>query len=166
MSVNVERSGCLRVPKPCRHFRYRAAQGQQIGRYAVAQIVQPNRLNGAGFHDVMKIGGYAYNGDGTRSSKTVDNTTTQYYYVNGRLHALTKDIYTAFFLYDDTGRPYAVRLTILPEGHTYPMYVMAYYKYNLQGDVVGLYSSSGQEFVTYTYDPFGNKPIYEEIPWG
>ncbi|MBQ4333067.1 MAG: RHS repeat-associated core domain-containing protein [Clostridia bacterium] len=101
---------------------------------------------------------YTYNGDGTRNTKTVDNTTTQYYYVNGRLQALTKDIYTAFFLYDDTGRPYAIRVTILPEGHTYPMYVMAYYKYNLQGDVVGLYNTSGQEFVTYTYDPWG-KPL-------
>ena len=38
------------------------------------------------------------------------------------------------------------------------MYVMAYYKYNLQGDVVGLYNTSGQEFVTYTYDPWG-KPL-------
>ena len=101
---------------------------------------------------------YTYNGDGSRSSKTVDNVTTQYYYVNGRLQALTKDIYTAFFLYDDTGRPYAIRVTILPEGHTYPMYVMAYYKYNMQGDVVGLYNTSGQEFVTYTYDPWG-KPL-------
>ena len=51
----------------------------------------------------------AYNGDGTRNTKTVDTTTTQYYYVNGRLQALTKDIYTAFFLYDDTGRPYNTR---------------------------------------------------------
>ena len=52
---------------------------------------------------------YTYNGDGTRNTKTVDTTTTQYYYVNGRLQALTKDIYTAFFLYDDTGRPYNTR---------------------------------------------------------
>jgi len=98
---------------------------------------------------------YTYNGDGTRRSKTVDNTTTQYYYVNGRLQALTVDIYTAFFLYDDTGRPYAVRLTILPVGATSPYLVMAYYKYNLQGDVIGLYSDTGVEFVTYTYDPWG-----------
>ena len=98
---------------------------------------------------------YTYNADGTRHSKTVrtnvDKTTT-YYYVEGVLYAVESPDYTVVFQFDDTGRPYGFRL-LRNDSPGYESQL--YYKYNLQGDVVGIYDATGNEVVTYTYDPWG-----------
>ena len=98
---------------------------------------------------------YTYNADGTRHSKTVrtnvDKTTT-YYYVEGVLYAVESPDYTVVFQMDDTGRSYGFRL-LRNDSPGYESQL--YYKYNLQGDVVGIYDATGNEVVTYTYDPWG-----------
>ena len=88
---------------------------------------------------------YGYGADGVRTQKTVDGVTTEYYTVGGKLLAeKTGDRVLAFY-YDDKGAPVSVELN----GTRY------YYHQNLQGDVVGLYSSTGAQVVSYTYDPWG-----------
>ena len=88
---------------------------------------------------------YNYGADGVRTQKTVDGVTTEYYTVGGKLLAeKTGDRVLAFY-YDDKGAPVSVELN----GTRY------YYHQNLQDDVVGLYSSTGAQVVSYTYDPWG-----------
>ena len=98
---------------------------------------------------------YTYNADGTRHSKSTQTNvtkTTTYYYVEGVLYAVESPVYTVVFQMDDTGRPYGFRLL----HNDSPGYeTQLYYKYNLQGDVVGIYDCVGNEVVTYTYDPWG-----------
>ena len=98
---------------------------------------------------------YTYNADGTRHSKTTSTNvekTTTYYYVEGVLYAVESPDYTVVFQMDDTGRPYGFRL-LRNDSPGYESQL--YYKYNLQGDVVGIYDATGNEVVTYTYDPWG-----------
>ena len=98
---------------------------------------------------------YTYNADGTRHSKTTSTNvekTTTYYYVEGVLYAVESPDYTVVFQMDDTGRPYGFRL-LRNDSPGYESQL--YYKYNLQGDVVGIYDFTGNEVVTYTYDPWG-----------
>ena len=88
---------------------------------------------------------YSYGADGVRTQKTVDGVTTEYYTVGGKLLAEKTGDRVLTFYYDDQGAPVSVELN----GTRY------YYCLNLQGDVVGLYSSTGAQVVSYTYDPWG-----------
>ena len=98
---------------------------------------------------------YTYNADGGRNTKTTGSNITKYYYVGGVLYAQTIGSYTSVFLYDDVGRPYGFKL-LFNDGSGRE--TMQYYKYNLSGDIIGIYDTTGYEVVTYTYDPWG-KPL-------
>ena len=90
---------------------------------------------------------YSYGADGVRTQKTVDGVTTEYYTVGGKLLAEKTGNQVLTFHYDEKGTPVSVEL----DGTRY------YYCLNLQGDVVGLKTSSSydQLVVEYTYDPWG-----------
>jgi len=96
---------------------------------------------------------YTYNADGGRNTKTVGSQTYKYYYIGGVLYAMTVNNYTLYFMYDDTGRPYSFVFKI--DTGSAPLSYKLYYKYNLQGDVVGVYNTAGTEMLWYTYDPWG-----------
>ena len=92
---------------------------------------------------------YAYNADGLRTSKTVNGTTTNYYWANGVLQAQkTGDEYIVF-LYDENGSAYGL---LLKNGTTEEYY---YYIYNAQGDVIGILNSAGTQVVSYEYGAWG-----------
>ena len=56
------------------------------------------------------------------------------------------------YIYDTTGAPIGMRY--LASGSTaWQTYI---YAKNLQGDIVGVYNSSGTKLVSYTYDAWGN----------
>ena len=90
---------------------------------------------------------YSYGADGVRTQKTVDGVTTEYYTVGGKLLAEKTGDRVLTFHYDEKGAPVSVELN----GTRY------FYCLNLQGDVVGLKTSSSydQLVVEYTYDPWG-----------
>ena len=105
-------------------------------------------LHGRELSSVTKGGktfAYSYGADGVRTQKTVDGVTTEYYTVGSKLLAEKTGDQVLTFYYDDKGAPVSVELN----GTRY------YYHQNLQGDVVGLYSSTGAQVVSYTYDPWG-----------
>ena len=88
---------------------------------------------------------YSYGADGVRTQKTIDGVTTEYYTVGGKLLAEKTGDRVLTFYYDDKGAPVSVELN----GTRY------YYYQNLQGDVIGLYSTTGAVVAEYTYDPWG-----------
>lgn len=93
---------------------------------------------------------YAYNSEGLRVSKTVTNTagtvtTTQYTLHGSNLVHLVKGSKYMHFWYDAQNRP-----TIVNYNGTRYAYIV-----NLQGDVLGLIDSNGDEVVRYTYDAWG-----------
>ncbi len=73
-----------------------------------------------------------YDADGIRTSKTVNGTTTNYYWANGVLQAQKTGSEYILFLYDESGRAYGF---LIKNGTTEEYY---YYIFNAQGDVTGV----------------------------
>ena len=98
-----------------------------------------------GITDANNTIAYAYDADGNRISKTVNGVTTDYVVIDGTLAGEITGGNKLAFLYDESGTKYG----FVYNGATY------FYNLNLQGDVVGIYDSTGAEVVTYTYDEWG-----------
>ncbi|WP_198949149.1 RHS repeat-associated core domain-containing protein [Lottiidibacillus patelloidae] len=88
---------------------------------------------------------FKYNDSGIRTEKTVNGVTTTYRLEGSRVTYETNGTDEIYYTYDDT------LISMNLNGEEY------FYVYNLQGDVVGLLDSSGQEVVTYQYDTWGNQ---------
>ena len=92
---------------------------------------------------------------GTVPAEYVSNEATTYTYDNdGRLvkeHIVTtyddlsNEVHDIHYLYDDSGI-----IGMVKDSASY------YFHRNIQGDVVGVYNSSGTKLVTFTYDAYGN----------
>ncbi len=100
---------------------------------------------------------YSYDADGIRASKTVGNTKTEYYYVGGMiryqqtLNTETGEVTDGlFFYYDSYNHLTAIR-------HATSEFTNYYYvTTNMQGDVLGIYTSGGDLITAYDYDAWGN----------
>ena len=92
---------------------------------------------------------YTYDADGLRTSKTVNGTKTDYYWLDGVLQGQKTGNEHIIFLYDENGTAYGM---LVDNNGTQSYY---YYLFNLQGDVVGIMDSTGNTVVEYTYDAWG-----------
>jgi len=92
---------------------------------------------------------YTYNSDGLRTSKTVNGTATEYYWLNGMLQGQKTGSEYIIFLHDENGTAYGF---LLKNGTTEEYY---YYIFNAQGDVIGILDSTGTKVVEYTYNVWG-----------
>ncbi len=92
---------------------------------------------------------YTYNADGLRTSKTVNGTTTEYYWLNGILQGQKTGSEYILFLHDENGTAYGF---LIKNGTTTAYY---YYLFNAQGDVIGILDNTGTKVVEYTYDVWG-----------
>ena len=88
---------------------------------------------------------YSYDADGNRISKTVNGITTEYILIDGTLTGQITGQDKLVFLYDESGTKYGFTYN----GATY------YYNLNLQGDVIGIFDSTGTEVVQYAFDEWG-----------
>jgi len=109
-----------------------------------------------GYKDETNNISYTYDSDGLRASKTVNGARTIYQYVNSALYyqctytksgAIDKEMY---FFYDSYGNLASVRC--FTGGKEYVYYTAT----NMQGDVLGIYDSSGTNVASYEYDTWGN----------
>lgn len=92
---------------------------------------------------------YTYDADGLRTSKTVNGTKTEYYWLDGVLQGQKTGSEYIIFLYDENGTAYGM----LIDNNGVESYY--YYLFNLQGDIVGIMDSSGNTVTEYTYDAWG-----------
>ena len=92
---------------------------------------------------------YTYDADGLRTSKTVNGTKTDYYWLDGVLQGQKTGNEHIIFLYDENGTAYGM---LVDNNGTQSYY---YYLFNLQGDIVGIMDSTGNTVVEYTYDAWG-----------
>ena len=98
---------------------------------------------------VVGTASYTYDMNGLRTTKTVNNVTTDYFYNNTVLMGFTDSNSNALlFSYDANGQVQAVNYN----GTYY------YYLRNGQGDIVKLIDGSGNIVVEYAYDSWG-KPL-------
>ena len=98
---------------------------------------------------------YAYDANGIRSSKKVNNTVHSYVTQSGKVVRETigsgSSATILDFIYDNRGLPFALNYST-NNGSSFTTY---YYVLNLQGDVVKLVNSSGTTAAQYTYDAWG-----------
>ena len=99
-----------------------------------------------GWQNDNKTLSFTYDANGLRNTKTVNGTTTQYYYSGSQLMAQKTGSTVLEFLYDENGLAY---------GFVKNYSSRYYYVYNLQGDVIGLLDSDGSLVVSYEYDEWG-----------
>ena len=98
----------------------------------------------ASYSDTNNNVSYIYNNDGIRTSKTVNNVTTNYYLKGNKIVFEEKNNTMLYFIYNNDeldGFKY--------NGNTY------HYHKNLFGYVIGIYDSNNNEIVTYEYDSWG-----------
>ena len=88
---------------------------------------------------------YTYNGDGFRTSKTVNGEKTEYYYNGSILAGQKSGDDTLVFMYDNNSDIFGVIYND----------VEYYYIKNAQNNVIGIADSNGKVLVKYTYDAWG-----------
>ena len=98
---------------------------------------------------------YAYDANGIRSSKKVNNTVHSYVTQSGKVIRETigsgSSATIMDFIYDNQGLPFALNY-FTNNGSSFTTY---YYVLNLQGDVVKLVDGSGTSVASYAYDAWG-----------
>ena len=99
---------------------------------------------------------YAYDANGIRNSKKVNNTVHSYVTQSGKVVRETigsgSSATILDFIYDNQGLPFALNYST-NNGSSFTTY---YYVLNLQGDVVKLVDGSGTSVASYAYDAWGN----------
>ena len=99
---------------------------------------------------------YAYDANGIRSSKKVNNTVHSYVTQSGKVVRETigsgSSATVLDFIYDNHGLPFALNYST-NNGSSFTTY---YYVLNLQGDVVKLVDGGGTSVASYAYDAWGN----------
>ena len=88
---------------------------------------------------------YTYNGDGLRTSKTVNGETTEYFYNGSILAGQKTGDNTLVFMYDNNSDIFG----FIYENTEY------YYIKNAQNDVIAIADADGNVLVNYTYDAWG-----------
>ena len=99
---------------------------------------------------------YAYDANGIRSSKKVNNTVHSYVTQSGKVVRETigsgSSATILDFIYDNQGLPFALNYST-NNGSSFTTY---YYVLNLQGDVVKLVDGGGTSVASYAYDAWGD----------
>ena len=98
-----------------------------------------------GWEDEENSVSYSYNGDGLRTSKTVNDVTTEYYYNGSILAGQKSGDDTLVFMYDNNSDIFG----FIYNDTEY------YYIKNAQNDVIAIADADGNVLVKYTYDAWG-----------
>ena len=100
---------------------------------------------------------YTYNADGIRTSKNIAGALHTYTLDGSKIISEEFGTYLFLFMYDADGAPLGLKYRRNSEAsdvfHSY------LFEKNLQGDIVGLYNTSGSKLCTYTYDAWGNVTV-------
>jgi len=88
---------------------------------------------------------YKYDDSGIRTQKVVDGVTTNYHLVGDKVSYEDNGTDKIYYTYDSSNDLVSMNLN----GTEY------YYIRNAQGDIIGLFDSTGTQVVSYTYDTWG-----------
>ena len=103
---------------------------------------------------------FTYNGSDIRTSKIANGFTTKYYLNGNKIIRQYDELNILDFYYGTdgiTGFHIVIKnnnKTIIHEGDYY-------YKKNLQGDIIGIIDSSGEQIIEYVYDAWGNHKAFD-----
>ena len=97
---------------------------------------------------------FEYNGDGLRTSKTVNGVKHTYRLNGSQIVSEAWGNNLLIYLYDAEGAP----VGMMYRNSTYPSdtFDTFWFEKNLQGDIVAVYDEDGTKLISYTYDAWGN----------
>ena len=97
---------------------------------------------------------FEYNGDGLRTSKTVNGVKHTYRLNGSQIVSEAWGNHLLIYLYDAKGAP----VGMMYRNSTYPSdtFDTFWFEKNLQGDIVAVYDEDGTKLISYTYDAWGN----------
>ena len=97
---------------------------------------------------------FEYNGDGLRTSKTVNGVKHTYRLNGSQIVSEAWGNHLLIYLYDAEGAP----VGMMYRNSTYPSdtFDTFWFEKNLQGDIVAVYDEDGTKLISYTYDAWGN----------
>ena len=98
---------------------------------------------------------YNYDGNGMRYEKTVNGTTTSYYWNGDQLLMESKNEKRTWYIYGVTG----IEGMIVEDGYNGGTYY--YFDKNTLGDIVAIREASGTVLATYEYDAWGNCKVMD-----
>ena len=100
---------------------------------------------------------YTYNANGIRTSKTVNGIRHDYYLNGTQIIAETWTLsgieYLLYYLYDETGSP--IGMQYRTSNYASRVFDAYFFEKNVQGDIIGVYNSTGKKIGAYTYDAWG-----------
>ena len=96
---------------------------------------------------------FEYNGDGLRTSKTVNGVKHTYRLNGSQIVSEAWGNHLLIYLYDAEGAP----VGMMYRNSTYPSdtFDTFWFEKNLQGDIVAVYDEDGTKLISYTYDAWG-----------
>ena len=102
---------------------------------------------------------FTYDDNGIRTSKTVNNVKHSYYLNGSQIVAEEWSDKLLVYLYDASGSP--IGMMFRKTSYAADQWDVYWFTKNLQGDIVAVYNSSGQQEAYYTYtDAWGNHTTY------
>ena len=106
---------------------------------------------------------FDYNSSGLRTKKVVGDKTTEYYYSGDLLVAQFDGTYWVRFIYSASGEAIGFTCSMDVGNGEIVDGDYCYYVKNVQGDIIGFYSTFHSIFREYTYDSWGNiTGVYDE----
>lgn len=97
---------------------------------------------------------FTYNDAGVRTSKTVNGVKHTYLLNGDQILGEQWADKLMLFLYDESGSPLGIKYRT--DSYAAGVFDYFFFEKNLQGDIVGIYSSSTLKICTYAYDAWGN----------
>ena len=105
------------------------------------------------------IAEFTYNANGIRTSKIANGFTTTYY-VNGNKIVRQQDSLNTLDFYYGVDGIVGFHITSKNNDNSILLDQNYYYKKNIQGDIIGIIDSNGEEIIKYVYDAWGNHKAY------
>ncbi len=137
---------------------YKVLENGQETNYTISSDAIGNTTNYNGWSYVWEEGrqlktvsgnshsiSYKYDDSGIRTQKIVDGVTTTYHLVGDKVTYENNGTDKIYYTYDSSNDLVSMNLN----GTEY------YYIRNAQGDIIGLFDSTGTQVVSYTYDTWG-----------
>jgi RHS repeat-associated protein len=93
---------------------------------------------------------YKYDEDGLRTEKVVNGVKNKYDYVDGKLQFEQRGSSKLYYFYSGNGQAVGVKYI-----NSNGVEMDYYFTYNWRGDIIGIYSHTGELVAKYQYDSWG-----------
>ncbi|MBE6673891.1 MAG: hypothetical protein E7596_02155 [Ruminococcaceae bacterium] len=129
------------------------SMGNPTGYYNGLEFTWDNVNNLVSTNDGWWINSYTYNDSGIRTSKTIYGVTHIYHLDGTRILSEEYGNKLILYIYDESGS--IIGMAYRTSSYTSGVFDYYLFTKNLQGDIIGIYDTSGNCVASYTYNAWG-----------